>query len=62
MGEDHRVGDGRARTGLVITCEICLCIVAEENFDAHLHWHEIAASPMAHGLYVYGKIPRKEKA
>jgi len=46
----------------VITCEICLCIVAEENFDAHLHWHEIAASPMAHGLYVYGKIPRKEKA
>jgi hypothetical protein len=57
-GEGSKVGgpDRTSKSELQLAnniCKVCFCLLADGFMDAHLYWHRMAASPMAHGMYVH---------
>ena len=40
----------------LVECNICYTMIRDSSLAAHAYWHQVAMSPMAHGMYVLGKI------
>ena len=56
-GDPFRGGADRRRQadGLndqILECPVCFGLIMSNRVEEHAYWHRVAASPMAHGMYL----------